>query len=110
MQLGLASTAQAMTTLGVISTVQGSSLESPVPSTGHAGFGGGREETYWSSGTRLAPILRHTETQAIVPRERGGRCVNPHEKCSGRMDSARREARGRSGAIDCANSPRSRGQ
>jgi hypothetical protein len=54
-------TAKAMTPLSVMAGAERLSLESPVPSTGHAGCGGGREETYWSPGTRLAPILPFVE-------------------------------------------------
>ena len=40
-------TANAMTPLSVMAGAERLSLESPVPSKGHAGCGGGREETYW---------------------------------------------------------------
>jgi hypothetical protein len=63
-------TANAMTTLSVMTGAERLSLESPVPSTGHAGFGGGREETYWAPVTRLTPILPHTETRTNVPLDR----------------------------------------
>jgi hypothetical protein len=40
-------TAKAMPPLSVMAGAERLSLESPVPSTGHAGCGGGREETYY---------------------------------------------------------------
>jgi hypothetical protein len=45
MPVGRASPAQALTTLGVIPAAACASVERPVPCKGHAGCGGGREET-----------------------------------------------------------------
>jgi hypothetical protein len=54
---GLASNVTAMTNLRVIPEAECISLESPVPSKGHAGFGRGSEETCHKA-TRLAPTLQ----------------------------------------------------